>query len=109
MGLRIKLTLKASQLHHGAFLDSTEFPSLCVQEFDGIEKCRNIPASGDLFNLALFGRKLFKVLECTGVAAEKEHWLDAFHPLSEPKKTLITSRPSCLKWTPVTGLLHAEC
>ena len=78
--------LKASQLHHGAFLDGAAFASLCVQEFDGIEKCRNIPASGDRFNLSLFSRELYKVLDGTCVVSETERWFDALHPLSEPKK-----------------------
>ena len=72
LGLRFKLTWKASQLHHGAFLDGTVFASLCVQEFEGFKKGRNIPASDDCFNLLLFGRKLYEVLDGTGVAAERE-------------------------------------
>ena len=86
MGLRFKLTWKASQLHHGAFLDGTVFASLCVQEFEGFKKGRNIPASDDCFNLLLFGRKLYEVLDGTGVAAERGRWFDALHPLSKPKQ-----------------------
>ena len=73
-------------MHHGAFLDGTAIVSLCVKEFDGFEKGRNIPASGDRFNLSLFGCELYKVLDSTVVAAERERWFNALHPLSKPKK-----------------------